>query len=358
MSELYTTSRLGALLSCPRLHHYRYDLGLQTPTTDSQRFGAVGHAALEAWYRVWCAGKDVEVQLECALAALDVAIDLSPVDRAKLEVLVRAYHVRWTAQPWTVLAVEQEFRYELDGRTIGGKIDAIIRDDTTGLIWIVEHKTTRQSAEPGSPYWERLQLDNQISIYVDGATMLGYDVAGVIYDVLVVPRHEPKLATPVEERQYTQGKGCKICGGNLQGKQGTGAVSGAPCNACHASGWRHDEHGKPEAPRLHARMRDTDETIDEFKARLVEAIAETPDDFLVRGTVVRLADELPRMRLDVIDTIRLAEYGAACELHPRNPGNCAKYGVLCPFFSLCAGRAGESDFQRGPAHPELAATNP
>jgi hypothetical protein len=77
--------------------------------------------------------------------------------------------------------------------------------------------------------------------------------------------------------------------------------------------------------------------------------------------VVRLDDELPKMRADILDTIKLARVAALFDIHPRNPDACAKFGSLCGFFDACAGRADIHDlarFPRGRAHPELAATNP
>lgn len=365
--QLYTSSRLKVLRQCPRLHYYRYMLGIQTPSSDAALFGAVGHAALEAWYRAWKAGQ-IETRLSNAMQAIR-ASELSSYDQARLGALVTAYHLRWKDEPWEILEIEIEFRYELDGYLIGGKIDALVRDARDGRVFVVEHKTTRQDASPGSVYWDRLSIDTQVSIYVDGATMLGHEVAGCIYDVLQRPRHEPKLATPVADREYTKGRGCKTCGGSakpgeiVQGR-GFYVVAFAeeqkqvPCDGCAGTGWKLDKDGKPEAPRLHANQRDTDEPLDAFAERVIEEISAQPEAFLIRGTVVRLEDELPKMRQDLIDAIRLERAAALFDLHPRNPDACTKFGSMCSFFDACASRADIADanrFPRGATHPELAA---
>jgi PD-(D/E)XK nuclease superfamily protein len=384
--QLYTSSRLRVLRACLRLHYYRYVLGIRTPETEQMRFGTVGHRALEAWYRVWMdvddqdppAGTDEEdseiyferrrealaCRLPAALAIIDAA-DISVWDRIKLSILIRAYDARWGAEDWDILAVEQEFRYQLGDHVIGGKIDAIIRDRRDGRVYVVEHKTTGVDASLGSAYWEKLTIDTQVSIYIDGAGMLGYDIAGCIYDVLKRPGHEPKLATPPEKREYTKGRGCKGCGGSGGGKagiiQGRGVyiVAGPgeeqreiECTGCSGTGWLNDADGKPQAPRLHAKQRDTDETAEAFEERLVEEIAERPEDFLLRGPVVRLEHELPAMRQDLLDAIGVEQTG----LTPRNPDACASYGTLCSFFSICAGRESIDNqelFPRGRTHPEL-----
>lgn len=361
--QLYTASRLRVIRSCLRLHHFRYRLGIRTEETQQMAFGTVGHRALEVYYRAWMAGRFPQQRLD---AAIDEIKGVTAPDAAKLRVLVIAYHHRWGAEPWDVLAVEQEFRYELGDRLIGGKIDAIVRDRRDGRVYVVEHKTTGADASLGSAYWEKLTLDTQVSIYIDGAGMLGYDVAGCIYDVIKRPAHEPKLMTPEATRKFTAGKGCRSCGGSAGGKKGIIQGNGyytvaAPngtvrnrCVDCKGSGWKLDENGDPQAPRLHAHLRDVDETTEEFEARLVEAIAENPDAFLLRGVVVRLEHELPLMRQDILDDIDIAETG----LTPRNSDACARHGVLCGMFDVCAGRASIDDeyrFPRGPAHPELAA---
>jgi hypothetical protein len=181
--------------------------------------------------------------------------------------------------------------------------------------------------------------------------------------VLKRPAHEPKLATPIEKREYTKGRGCKRCGGSGGGKagiiQGRGSydvVFGAevkvvPCDKCSGTGWLNDAAGVPQAPHLHANQRDTDEPVEAFEARVVDAIADDPDAFLMRGVVVRLDHELPAMRQDALDDIAMAETG----LSQRNPDACARYGAMCPFFDACAGRASIDSFPRGRVHSELAA---
>lgn len=355
--QLYTASRLRVLRTCLRAHYYRYGLELAGVETDSMRFGTVSHRALEYWYIAWRDGAD---RLPAALAQIDAA-DVSDVDRIRLRTLVTAYEARWGSQPWEVLGVEVEFRFMLGDHVIAGKIDAIIRDVTNNTVWVVEHKTTSTDAAPGSAYWERLALDSQVSIYIDGAAMLGYEVAGCIYDVIRRPRIDRLPATPVESRRYTLGKGCKACGGSAGGKRGVvrgrgtyevvGPAAGQrienPCADCNATGWT-------EEPKLYEKQRAEDEPLDAFAERLIETIADAPDDYLIRGQVVRLDDELPAMRQDVIDAIELAERG----LTPRNPEACLRYGRLCDYFPICAGRSSVDDHPRARAHAELAAGNP
>lgn len=361
MTELWTTSRIRAARSCLRLHHYRYELALQSPPTPRMRFGTVAHHALEAWYRAWSAG-DVDGRLAAAMAQIDQLPDAE--DRARLRVMIAAYDARWGSARWRVLDVEVEFRFMLDDELIGGKIDAIVEDVDTGRIFVVEHKTTSSDSSIGAPYWDRLAIDTQVSVYVDGASMLGYDVAGCIYDVLKRPDHERRMATPASIRSYTKGRGCKGCGGSGGGKAGIvrgrgyyivaglgSVVTENQCLDCKGTGWLCDADGVPQAPRLHANQRDTDETIEEFEDRITASVVADPDKYLIRGNVVRLDSEMPAMRQDLLDTIALVQIGK----RTRNPDACVRGHNVCPFFDACAGRASIDTFTRGRAHPELAA---
>ena len=367
MSELYTASRLRVWRQCARAHLYKYVLAIRTPSTHPMEFGTHTHAALEAWYRAWQAD---EPRLEAALVAID-SLETTDVDRVRLRVLVAAYDARWGAAEWEVLAVEVQFRYFLGDIEIGGKIDALIREIATGRVFVVEHKTSTADTSPGAPYWERLAIDTQVSIYIDGAAAgLDYEVAGCIYDVIKRPLHEPLLATPIESRRFTQGRGCPKCGGSAKAgevQQGRGFYTvkfpGEPdknidCDGCAATGWKLNKEGGPEAPRLHSNQRDRDESIDEYQTRLAAEVAERIDEYLARAEVYRLDDELPLRRQEVIDTIESMRALDEKHLAPANHDACIRGRDTCAFFAACTGRADINDeftFPRGTAHSELAA---
>lgn len=368
MTQLYTASRLRVLRDCIQRHYYQYVLNIRTASTPQAEFGTVLHAALEAYLVAWKEGR-LDYRLDAALAAIGRST-LGHLERSKLRVLVVAYHLRWGSEPWTVLAVEQEFRYELDDVLIGGKLDGLVRNNETGRTYVLEHKSTGADVTPGSPYWQKLTLDSQVSIYIDGASMLGHEIDGCIYDVIKRPEHELKSATPADKRQYTLGKGCSKCGGSAGGKKGVvqgrghydvvfaSEVKRNACEGCSGTGWKLDDEGQPQAPRLYSNQRDTDETLDEFEDRLTTEIGERVDEFLIRNVVVRLDSELPRMREDLLASIALERVTSATKLYVRNVDACARYGGMCPFFAACSGTADIDDqilFPRAErSHPELA----
>lgn len=367
--QLYTTSRLRVWRECQRKHFYKYTLAIQTPSTPAMAFGTHAHKALELWYRAWECGS-LELRLGAALGYIDGIEDISEVERIRLRAIITAYHTRWCNEDWEILGVEVEFRYFLGDVEIGGKIDALVRDRGTGKCWVVEHKTSTADTSPGAPYWIKLALDTQISIYLDGAKFgLDVDVAGCIYDVLKRPMHEIKPATPELSRKFTLGKGCSKCGGSGGGKKGVvqgrgyydvafaSEVKRNDCDGCKGTGWKLDDEGVPQEPRLHANQRDTDETLDEYEERVVSEIADRIDDFLSRGIIVRLDSELPLRRQELLDTIAAMRALESADLHPPNHGSCSTGRDMCPFYGACSGIQSIDDeyaFPRGAVHPELA----
>lgn len=250
-----------------------------------------------------------------ATAELPVPINVDhvdPFDLARADVMLAGYDARWSADMdrYEVLGVEEEFvapvrnpETGMPSRTwvLGGKVDVRVRDLETGGVLVVEHKTTSVDAGPGSDYLKRLRMDGQVTVYYAGAGTLGDAVEGCLYDVLVKPGQRPLKATPVESRKFT--------------KDG----------------------------RLYAQQRDRDETPDEYRLRLAEAVSAAPNDFFLRARVVRLEDEMRDGMADVWQTGRAIRDSILAGSHPRNPGSCVRYGRTCEFFGVCCGEASLSD---------------
>jgi hypothetical protein len=318
--KLLTTSRGKDYRACPRLHHIQYDLGFR-PIVEAEvlRFGTLMHRGLEAWWKAKQLGSDA---LAAALEAIrkDAA---DPYELVRAEVMMIAYDARWGAEELDVLAVEVQFETALINPATGaasrnwrlaGKIDVVVRDRRTGQVLIVEHKTSAEDISPGSDYTKRLRLDGQISVYYAGARSLGHDVAGCIYDILGKPSQKPLKATPVESRKYT--------------KDG----------------------------RLYANQRDQDETPEEFRARLVEVISASPDEYFQRAEVVRLEAELEESGFELWQLAQQIREAELAQRFPRNPDSCVRYGRTCPYFDVCTGAASLEDgtrFKRREIHPEL-----
>lgn len=308
--ELLTKSRLAVARSCRRKHRLMYLDGYRPVVeAETHRFGTLFHRGVEPWWR----GQG-EQRIRDAFGLVS-SLPADPFDLARVRPLLAGYHLRWGAEPWEVLAVEQEFETDLVNPATGkkstlwklaGKLDAVVRHPATGKVYVVEHKTSSEDITPGSDYWRRLRMDAQVSVYYDGALSLGYPVAGVLYDVIGKPQLRPYQVNT---------------------------------------------------------KRAVAETPAEFEERVTAAIAENPAKYFQRGDVVRLEAELVDARADAWELAKELREAELAGRHPRNPDACdSKWGYLCPFFDVCTGAGSLEDASRFTrstnVHPELAGGQP
>lgn len=339
-----TTSEIRTRRRCAREHHLSYELGYRPlETSEAARYGTLVHIGLEAWW-----GGPLDERLPLALDAL-AGQPTDPYDLARARVALIGYDALWSAEPLETIAVEHEFRaplvnpasgYPSRSFRLGGKLDVLVRDLSTGDVLVVEHKTTSEDLGPGSDYWRRLLIDTQVSVYLAGATAIGHPVASVLYDVLGKPALRPSAVPLLDDI------GRKIvldqAGDRVRTKQG---------------GWRQtgDSH---QGYVLQTRP----ETPEEFETRLGEHVAAEPLRYYQRGTVVRLEQELADAAFDAWATGREIAEGALAQRWPRNADACIRYGHACAFFDVCTGVASLHDHGRyrraSNVHEELTADAP
>jgi hypothetical protein len=345
--QLLTQSRLGAARACQRLHHIKYELGYSAIVElGARRFGTLMHKGLEALWRARQAGTETynpEGALDAALAA--VAEEADPFERVKAEVLLTAYASRWSDDQYEVLGVEVQFEAELRNPSTGaasrtwklaGKLDVILRELATGRVVFMEHKTSSEDITPGSHYWRRLRMDTQVSVYFEGSRSLGFDAEACVYDVLGKPQIRPSSIPLVED-------GAKV----------VIDANGARVRTKDGKKWR--ETGDAAAGYF---LQTRPETPEEYRARLVEAVAAEPERYLARGEVVRLDSEMSDALQDVWDTGKQIQEAKVAKRAPRNPSACMQWNRACDFFEVCSGAASLDDasqFTRSDnVHPELA----
>ncbi len=203
-------------------------------------------------------------------------------------------------EPFDIVDVEVPFEIPLvnpdtggkaRSETLGGHIDAIGRIKGTDRLVVVERKTT--SGDPADML-KRLELDGQVLTYWLGALASGIKVEGVIYCVQPWPGGRPKKATPVEERKYTE-KASKL-------KDGTIRPAGS----------------------LYANQRETDETPEEFAARLE---VEPP----IFREVPILTSNVTRHQRDLWAQHSTRVFMRRNGFMYRNPQSCED----CPFVPIC-----------------------
>ncbi len=339
MSELLpllSNSSLTTFRRCPREYYARYVL-MRKPRRKAKalRDGSFMHVGLNAW---WREPGDAASKLAAALLAIGVRAatnreDADQFDLAKAEALLTGYTVRWGDAPYETIAVEKMFRLphvqtcgtcegngtfdgdacevcdgdgdELSGYDLGGAIDAIVYQKSgpyRTTIHNVEHKTTSSDISPGSDYWRHVvALDSQVSTYEAASKSLGYDVRDTIYDVIRKPEIEPLKATPEDKKKYTK------------------PTKSEPI------------------PRLYSAQRETDETPEEYGARLRDDITKRPDWYFQRMTIVRLDRDHVEHARDVWQTAQMIRFAETNDAWPRSPNACERYHRLCEYHDVCSG---------------------
>lgn len=388
--ELLTISRSKSARRCWRHHYHAYEIG-RVPITTSEAlfFGTLFHVGLEQWWLGWQSWRMIEqgdeipdrhsfesedeildhaiISMQLKFAASENA-DANQFDLIKAEELMRGYHYRWLddMDAIEIIAVESQFEMPLinplTGRAsktfrIGGKIDVrirmMVRGEMLGLT--IEHKTSTEDITPGATYWTRLRMDGQVSQYTDGARSLGDgDVSGCLYDVAKRPTKKPKLATHADDLRWIEPKSCGDCREKAQD---------AHRLAYDQLGDQNEKFKRllvKDIPttegcvnctprRLHSGMRIADETLDEFRLRIRNDIADNPDTYYQRADVVRLDEELDEFRFDnweFAHTLRerqLAGKTLGQMAWPRNPDACFKWSRACEYYAVCTGSCSIDD---------------
>lgn len=298
---LVTQSQLRTFRRCQREHHLAYDLALRPASSEEAaplRFGTAVHAGLAALWQ----GQGLASALDCVRIA-------DPFEQAQASAMLCGYATHWGLSDGLfngveVLAVEREFRaplvnpgtgYASQTFALGGKIDALAKLD--GRVLLVEHKTTSEDITPGSAYWQRLRIDTQIPLYLQGVRALGFEPEGVLYDVLLKPRLRPK---------------------------------------------------KGEQPP-------------EFFDRLCAEIGDQPGKYFAQVEIAVLEEDVRAAMADAWQTARAMREGQLAQRYPRNSDACVRWNRPCAYFDVCTGQTPISSprFVRLPTpHPELSDAPP
>lgn len=313
-SEILTHSRLACFRACPRKHLYRYEYGIRpAEESDALRVGSAFALAVETEAK----GGDVEAALAGKLE--------DPYELALVAAMFNGHIAYWANDPTKHVEAEKEFSVPLvnpetgmPSRTflLGGKIDRLVEKPGPRLV-LREYKTTSKDFSPGSPYWLRLSLDAQLSLYVIGSRGIGFDIDTIEYDVTLRPSFRPLKATPEDARKYT--------------KDG----------------------------RLYANQRDKDETPEEFAARVAAAIAENPSRFFARVEIARTDADIEEFRHELWSQAKALREAQLSDRWFRNPEACVNSsGYVCEYLPIChlrdlSARTPEGFRRVDDLHPEL-----
>lgn len=315
--KLLTHSSTQCFRACNRRYFFQYVLGLRpSHDSDALRLGSAFHIGLEE-LKAGHSPEDAEQVIRDTYEGTDCPPWLEPVEFQVEEetavAMVRAYHARYHADPiCTYVAVEQSFNlpiinpetgYPTPSFTTAGKIDGIVRLPDKRLA-VAEHKTTSDDITPGSPYWQRLLLDSQISRYYLAARELGHDVQTVVYDVVRKPSIRPKQITKADRAWATSEKN----------------YFGFPLTeACP----------ERETPKM-------------YGARLAADMTSRPEFYFARNEIPRLESDLTEFQRETWITqkqirdceLKQRRWGASA--WPRNTSSCTGM-FTCPYLSVCRG---------------------
>lgn len=257
---------MTTLLSCPRKHYWACEVGLcKKDTALALRLGTAWAKATEARW----SGATYDAALSYALPD---GVELDAFECAKVGALLAGYYLTYAkSEPVKKLHPEEKFaRDYILGFTVGGKMDGIgqLKDGRTAII---EGKTTSQSIDDHSGYWQRLRFNIQLLQYLTESRELGWDIAVIFYDVVKKPASRPlKSVTELDK------DGLKIVvdksGVRQKNKKGEWVQGGST-----AKGWTIKAHR---------------ETPFEYFERLLKDVRSRPDFYFARREVPVLDDVL------------------------------------------------------------------
>lgn len=297
-------------LTCQRSYYYRYICGItKTRVGDALRFGTAWHKAMEM--RAKKHGFD-----ECYAAAI-TGTEIEEYTAAMMYGMLKAYFEMYDDSSFA-LQPEEEFALPIKGarRFISaGKLDGIGYDVNSDLT-IFEHKTTSDSVEPQSSYWERLRWNIQMLHYIWACITLIGKPARVIYDVVKKPVIKAKMIPQLDN------DGLKIV---------VSKTTGARCYKRDGQPYQSSGTDMELAQRM--------ETPEEYARRVYEDIKSRPEFYFARREMSVLDDDVlsfESARLSIVRAIMAAEKLSkrmGVEAYPRN---CATWTCrTCDYSMFC-----------------------
>lgn len=330
--DVLTQSACKAFKACPTRYMFKHVMGIRRQIDrKALRFGTNWHEAQE----LLGIGKlDEAIALvNERYATCPEHIDLTEwlVERETLTAAIAAYHWVYSQTPMDVVATEILFNLPIINPETGapstkwrmaGKIDKIVRLPD-GRLMVLEHKTTSDDLAPESDYWSRLRIDSQISFYVDAARRAGYDVQGVLYDVLRKPAISPKKLTQGDTKAF-------IASGEYM-RQKFDVVAAETGVSVEGIAAEVEPGAKPGTMAIR-------ETPGMFGARLVEEFATQPDRYFARREIARTEQDLDAFRYELWYVMQNINTMRKTNRFYRNDDACIGRGTFaCDYCPICLG---------------------
>ena len=186
--EKLSATSIASYLACPYRFYLRHVLRMELPDLeqrelDARGFGSLMHNVLDAF------GRDEEARQlkeEGAIYATLVALLEQQVEQAfgklpPLPLLVqkgiarqRLHHAAWQqanerTEGWEIIGSESQFKKELDGIPVNGRIDRIERNADTGAVRVLDYKTSNTAKQPSSQHWRKYREEQDAETVPDYA---------------------------------------------------------------------------------------------------------------------------------------------------------------------------------------------
>ena len=225
-----------------------------------------------------------------------------------------------------------------------GKIDQILRYQ--GRLLLGEHKSTGQPIDSGSAYWDVLEMDSQISMYLIearhaqragefekyGITADDPLISGMLYDVWHKPTIRAKKLTLAESKKFAES------GPTADYYDETFEISGGDTRIVINGTEAEVTPGSKEGTFA---IRETPEM---FGARLLADIREQPEKYFARREIARTDAELAAADKEFSNLARVAQYVELHDLWYHDERACTDR-YRCDYLKVCASHQDVSNGQ-------------
>lgn len=338
--------------ACPMRWWYADVLGLRPAAEDSVslRVGSNWHEIMDT-YRTVETEHGAEAATVACLELIAKRYEFCPgfttpdewaTERETLVALFVGYVWYWQDDRIETIATELGFWFPLHEPTMGlpcrqdqvvrlGHIDALITKDER--LMQREYKTTSSDVGAASPYWDRLRLNTQVSMYDlalrDGIAAGSFDIelpdlpiGGCLYDVTRRPSIAPKLMSQADTKAFFATKTYYEEAFEIEGTPEDGLlVDGWPVGEIK-EGARADTWAIRETPGM-------------FRARLLDDIYARPETYYARREIARTNKQREEFRRELYAVYRAMRHALEtghvfrCEDRCNDFGGCDYRDTIC-----------------------------
>lgn len=293
MKTVDSCSSIGTFQDCNRKYLYSYERLLESRGyTSALGTGSFVHAFIESFSgkgRLDAPEQELSAQKQRTSEEFHAQVDADFILAKQMAALWR---INWedSVHPFANSAfqwidAEAEWRFMVGNVEHVGKRDGLLLHKAWNKTFLYELKTATATGE--GTYFNRLEMDRQISSNILALRANGVSVDGVVYDVIF----------------------------------------------------------KPAIRMLKDRKTKPDETPAEFNARMIETMANDRPKHFQRQIIYRSELQLENHLADLKHTLTQMEVARAGNAWPRNTNACDNFGKLCPYFAACLGGSSEADLE-------------